>query len=299
MGLLSIFKRKTDASVRASEPPPMPGNVQQARARARHRLVGATVLLVIGIIGFPLLFESRPRPIPVDIPIEIPRRDGAPTLVMPSARPAEPSGTASKAAGAVAAGRDGPVASAAAPVAGPATGIVTPAAPAAAVPAPAVTADSAKPAKPAPSPATGTEKVEATKPAAAAPRAAPSAAVTTGPTTAAAATAPTTTPAPAQPTTSATEAARARALLEAKPQQMAKAGGAFVVQFGAFAEPAAAQSARAKVEALGLKTFTQTTDTADGKRIRVRAGPYATREEAERVLIRAKAAGINAAVLTP
>jgi DedD protein len=44
------------------------------------------VLLVIGVIGFPLVFETRPRPVSVDIPIEIPRQDSAPALVMPPAR---------------------------------------------------------------------------------------------------------------------------------------------------------------------------------------------------------------------
>jgi DedD protein len=57
--------------------------VQQARSRARQRLIGATVLLAIGIIGFPLVFETQPRPIPVDIPIEIPKRDALPPLASP------------------------------------------------------------------------------------------------------------------------------------------------------------------------------------------------------------------------
>ena len=51
--------------------------VQAARSRARRRLIGAAVLLGVGVIGFPLLFETQPRPIPVDIPIEIPRKEGA------------------------------------------------------------------------------------------------------------------------------------------------------------------------------------------------------------------------------
>ncbi len=53
-------------------------SVQAARTRARRRLVGAAVLLGVGIIGFPLLFETQPRPIAVDIPIEIPSRDAVP-----------------------------------------------------------------------------------------------------------------------------------------------------------------------------------------------------------------------------
>ena len=42
------------------------------RKRARHRLIGTATLVLVGVIGFPLLFDTQPRPIAVDIPIEIP-----------------------------------------------------------------------------------------------------------------------------------------------------------------------------------------------------------------------------------
>ncbi|HWH82403.1 MAG TPA: SPOR domain-containing protein, partial [Burkholderiaceae bacterium] len=92
MGLLSVFKR--------SDPPPAAGAdtadaVQRARTLARQRLIGAAVLVVIGVIGFPLVFETQPRPIPVDIPIEVPRKDGAPPLVMPPARGTAPTAASS------------------------------------------------------------------------------------------------------------------------------------------------------------------------------------------------------------
>ena len=45
------------------------------RRRARHRLIGAGVLVLIGVVGFPLLFDTQPRPVAVDIPIEIPDRN--------------------------------------------------------------------------------------------------------------------------------------------------------------------------------------------------------------------------------
>ena len=87
MGVLSFLKRKM-AGDNAS-----PGsvdrsldNVQEARTRARQRLIGALVLLSIGVIGFPLLFETQPRPIPVDIPIDIPAKESAAPLVMPGPR---------------------------------------------------------------------------------------------------------------------------------------------------------------------------------------------------------------------
>ena len=38
--------------------------VQAARDQARRRLLGAAVLLGIGIIGFPLVFQTQPRPLP-------------------------------------------------------------------------------------------------------------------------------------------------------------------------------------------------------------------------------------------
>ncbi len=42
------------------------------RRRARHRLIGAALLVLVGVVGFPLLFDTQPRPIAVDIPIDIP-----------------------------------------------------------------------------------------------------------------------------------------------------------------------------------------------------------------------------------
>ena len=89
MGLLSIFSRQVDAASQPSQTTTVsePADaVQRARTRARQRLIGAVVLVGIGIIGFPLVFETQPRPIAVDIPIDIPRKDGAPALVMPPAR---------------------------------------------------------------------------------------------------------------------------------------------------------------------------------------------------------------------
>jgi DedD protein len=72
----------------------------------------------------------------------------------------------------------------------------------------------------------------------------------------------------------------------------------YVVQFGAFADAAAAHAARMKVERLGIKTYTQQIDTPAGKRIRVRMGPYADRAEAEKVLASMRKAGLDGAVLT-
>ena len=50
----------------------LPQSIEAVRRRARHRLIGAAVLVLLGVLGFPLLFDTQPRPISVDIPIEIP-----------------------------------------------------------------------------------------------------------------------------------------------------------------------------------------------------------------------------------
>lgn len=97
MPLPSFLRRKTPAAAQPSPDTPP----EAARTRARRRLVGAVLLLGIGVIAFPLLFETEPRPIPVDLPIEIPKKDGAPPLAMPA--PAAPAASAAVGASAASA----------------------------------------------------------------------------------------------------------------------------------------------------------------------------------------------------
>jgi len=258
MGLLSIFKRKTDERAPAPTPDASPDAVQEARTRARRRLIGAALLVLVGVIGFPILFETQPRPIPVDIPIEVPRKEGAAPLVMPVAKPVKPI---------AAAPIEAPVASS------PELITETQAEAGREVPAP----------KPAASAATKPATAAAPKPIEADAR------------HAAAAPQPASTATPA-----ANDGLRAQALLEGKPgdKDAAKKDGRFVVQVGAFADAAAARETRQKVEKLGLKTYTQVAETSAGSRIRVRVGPFGSRDEADRVQAKIKAAGSPAVVLT-
>ena len=219
MGLLSSFKRAPGATPATVDDPQA---VEAARVRARRRLIGAVVLLGVGVIAFPLLFETQPRPIPVDIAIEIPRKETAPPLVLP-------------------------------PVASPAAAATPRPEPAAAAPKPEVAVES----KPEPTP----EPKPEPKPAVQA--------------------------ATAQPLPSKAAASSADA-----------ATGRFVVQVGAFADAAGARGARAKVELLGLRTYTQAVETSNGPRTRVRVGPFAARDEADKAAAKLKAAGLPAAVLT-
>src|SRR6476619_4616607 len=66
------FRKGSDATPAATA---QPESVEALRRRARHRLIGAVVLVLVGVVGFPLLFDTQPRPVAVDIPIEIPDRN--------------------------------------------------------------------------------------------------------------------------------------------------------------------------------------------------------------------------------
>jgi DedD protein len=67
---------------------------------------------------------------------------------------------------------------------------------------------------------------------------------------------------------------------------------------GAFADSALAQQVRLKLERAGLKTYTHVAETAEGKRIRVRLGPFVSRADADKAAAKAKGLGLVAAILT-
>jgi DedD protein len=261
MALLSIFQRKSGGERARKAPPPTGADaVQEARTRARRRLIGAVVLVIIGVIGFPILFETEPRPIPVDIPIDIPRKDMVPPLAMPPpAKPAveTPEDASPRNSSAVDAGDDArPPANRPPPAANT-------------TPQPGESRSTSAPAR-----ERKTEPV-AVKPAAAPEKPAAPAATGEG------------------------QRARALLEGQSGQRDTAaKEGGRFVVQVGAFADSGAAREVRQKVEKLGLKTYTQVAHTSSGNRTRVRVGPFSSREEADRAQAKIKATGTPAVVLT-
>src|SRR6478752_7959215 len=87
MALFKLRKKKVDEPVAAASPAE---SVEAMRRRARHRLIGAVVLVLAGVIGFPLLFDTQPRPVAVDIPIEIPDRNKVKPLPVPAQPAAQP-----------------------------------------------------------------------------------------------------------------------------------------------------------------------------------------------------------------
>jgi DedD protein len=234
---MSFFNLRRGGSSSKSQAGAPAESLDIVRKRAKHRLIGAAVLVLIGVVGFPLLFDSQPRPVPVDIAIEIPAKQSVKPL---------------------------------APV------TVAPAAPVAPAPAPAT---------PAP-PAT----VAAVTPA---PVAAPPAPVVAAPAPAPVA------PAPAAAARPADDSARAKALLEDKPVTTESAAELrLVVQVGAFSDVAKAREVRQKLEKAGFKTYTQVADSKEGKRTRVRVGPFSSKDEADKAAAKIKTLGLTVTILS-
>lgn len=292
--------------------PTQPPSIETVRRRARHRLLGASLLVLAGVIGFPLLFESQPRPVQSNFEIEIPSRKTAAAL--PAASPPAP------AAGVRIEGLDdkeelvaaAPAASAPVPATNAPTHVqaqVPPTAPAA-VPAPAAAVAPAPAAQPA-TPAVSAPSQPIHKPWEKSPglvdKPAEPKVVETRPAEARKVDKPAERK-PVEPKAAAKapdDAARALALLEGRPQQdrpaseeRSAAKGRHVVQVGAFVDPALAQETRLKLERAGLSTYTHVADTPDGKRTRVRLGPFSNRAEADKAAEKARALGLSAAILT-
>lgn len=254
---MAFFKFRKGGDEHAT-PAPAAESVEAMRKRARHRLIGASVLVLVGVIGFPLLFDSQPRPISVDIPIEIPDKNtvkplGSATQVKPAADVVVESDGGKEYVG------KAPAPAAEPAVSRSATGTVgsTPA-----------------PAKPEPKPVEKPIEKPVEKPA-------------------------------DKPPARSDDGAKARALLEgrdapaAKPvtSTVAAASSRFVVQVGAFSDVVKAQEARAKLERAGLKTYTQVVNPKEGKRIRVRVGPFESKGDADKTADKIRKLDLPASVL--
>ena len=273
------------------------------RRRARHRLIGAAVLVLAGVVGFPLLFDSQPRPVPVNVAIDIPDRNKVAPLVLPQDGQPHAGAAAGLAPGeellAAPERSSQPAAPTPATPAIPAIPVPPPAAMAPVPPLPPPPAPKSEP-RPEPKPIAKPEPVPAPRPEPKpAPRPEPAPAPAPKP-----APRPEPAPAPAPRPVNSDEASRARALLEGRsPPAAAPArsevaqASRFVVQVGAFADADKAREVQGKLERSGLRAHTQTVQTRDGSRTRVRLGPYSSRAEADRAAERARAIGLAGSVL--
>lgn len=248
---MAFFKLRKGGDDQTAAAPP-PESIEALRKRAKHRLIGSVVLVLVAVVGFPLLVDKQPRPMAVDIAIDIPDKAKVKPLTLPaSADTPAPAATTAVAAAPVAV--VAPVAPAIA-----ATPLVKPAPPpvAASAVAPVVAKVVDKAPEKMSDKAADKPKVVADK------------------------------------TDKADKADKAEAKTAVADE------GRYVVQVGAFAEEARSRTARQKLERAGFKNYTQVADTKDGKRIRVRAGPFATKADADKAAEKIKKLGLPTSVLT-
>ncbi|WP_301100507.1 SPOR domain-containing protein [Propionivibrio sp.] len=70
----------------------------------------------------------------------------------------------------------------------------------------------------------------------------------------------------------------------------------YLILIGAFSNPANVKQLQTKIGELGIRVFTESLDSPDGKKTRVRAGPFASREAADKALAKMKRIGVSGVV---
>ena len=229
------------------------------KKRARRRLVGAIFFVSVVAVVLPMVMDHEPRQTLQDVEIRIPGQDEKPFAPKFAASPVE---------------KAPEKAPAAVPEAKPADAAVKPSARVLEVVKDGKAVDKA-PEKPAEKPAAKPEKAPekaAEKP-------------------------------PAKPAEKAVEKAktddakRAAALLAGQPaEKPADKGGEYLILIGAFSNEANVKTLKTKLSEQGIKTFSEPLDTPQGKKTRVRAGPFASRDAADKALEKMQRIGVAGVV---
>lgn len=90
------------------------------------------------------------------------------------------------------------------------------------------------------------------------------------------------------------EKAATKAAADAKPAS--DASGQWVVQLGAYKEAGNVKLLLSKLKGIGVPAYTEKSDTPQGPRTRVRAGPFASQEAAEKARSRIRIIGVEGQV---
>ncbi|UCV23903.1 SPOR domain-containing protein [Ferribacterium limneticum] len=234
------------------------------KKRARRRLVGAIFFVSVVAVVLPMVMDHEPRQTVQDVEIRIPGQDEKPFAPKFAAAPVERAAPKIVETPVVPPAVATPEAVVAEPAVKPTARVVE-------------VAKDAKPTeKPVEKPAAKPEKAPE-KPAVKAPEK------------------------PAEKPVEkpkADDAKRAAAILagQAAETKPAAKGGEYLVLIGAFSNEANVKSLKAKLSEEGIKTFSEPLDTPQGKKTRVRAGPFASREAADKALEKMKRIGVSGVV---
>jgi DedD protein len=93
-----------------------------------------------------------------------------------------------------------------------------------------------------------------------------------------------------------TEAQRAAAILGGQAAAPAAKANDYLVLIGAFSNESNVKILKEKLGQLGIKTFSEPLETPQGKKTRVRAGPFSSREAAENALVKMQSIGVSGVV---
>jgi DedD protein len=236
----------------------------QLKKRARRRLIGAIALVTVVAVFLPMVLDHEPKPVSQDISIQIPSQNAG--TFTSKIVPVVPGSAESAATSA-------PDAPAVAPPA-PSKVTIAPAIP--------VTPPVARDSEAAPVKAAGAEsKSAAPEPK---PKAKP----------------PQVTDTEAAPVNAAVSEAKPKAKPKVKPATKAdgRDNGSFVVQVAALTDADKARQMREQIAAAGVKAYTEVVPTTKGDVTRVRAGPFATREAAEKARVTLKDMGLAGNVVS-
>jgi DedD protein len=299
----------------------------QLKKRARRRLVGAIVLVTAVAVVLPMVLDSEPKPVRQNVDIHIPSPDtgefkpktSEPTqqaLAPIKGLPESPSGAPpadAAASGPASAPSAQTSAGAGAPVANP---------PRAETPASRLSdlpdrttgtpgkdrADAARPPTSAPKPeasaqqrAASGDRPDSARSASGASKSKPEASVrgdrSDGARSASSAPASKPEASAARTGSDRGESARGTAAAAKRPADANADSGGYVVQVAALADAAKARQLQKQMSGAGLKTYTEVISTKAGEVTRVRAGPYATRDAAEKARAQLKKAGLDGQVV--
>ena len=228
----------------------------ELKRRARRRLVGATALALAAVIVLPMVMDHEPRVPAQEIQVRIPSQDGGGGLVSRIL--------------------PGKGATALPPLADSQPAAQPGASPKMETKAEAKTEARIEPKAEAKTEPKAEVKAEPKAEAKVEPKPAPAAAK----------------PGPVPPVKAA-EGARAAAVLSGQ-----NGGGSeqWVVQLGAYKEEGNVKLLVKKLKEMGVPSYTEASDSPQGPRTRVRAGPFATKEAAEKAQAKAKAIGVSGTV---
>jgi DedD protein len=232
---MAFFKFRTGAheSPETQDTDSPTRTIDHLRRQAHQRLIGAAVLVVLAVTGFPLVFDTQPRPVSVDLSIDIPSKTKQDPLQPPPPLTAH--------SGAMPAGSE----------------------------AVDNTGDPKQSLSDKEELVNESDKTHA-----------PAAAAT-----------------PVTNKADKTDKTQAP-VIKADAAKADAAEERFVVQTGSFLDEAKVRETRNKLEKAGLKTYTQVIEAKDGKRTRVRLGPFANKAEAEQAAEKAKSLQLQAFVLS-